>query len=118
MLVGALLAGAAGGLQDSTQAAVVGAYTALRDRVVRLLSRRDRATVVDRFEADPQGAEAELRAELTASGAALDPDVIDAARRLWALVDPAGTVAGKYHVDLRDAKGVQVGDHNTQFNQF
>jgi hypothetical protein len=118
VVVGALMAGAAKGLTDSAQAALTGAYAALRDRLVRLLSRRGRGEVVDRFEADPEGGEVELREELAASGAAVDPEVIEAARRVWALVDPAGAGAGKYQVDLRHAKGVQVGDHNTQINRF
>jgi hypothetical protein len=37
---------------------------------------------------------------------------------LLALLDPTGTRAGKYMVDLRGAQGVQVGDHNTQTNTF
>jgi hypothetical protein len=118
MVVGALMAGTAGGLTDSAQAAVAEAYAALRDRLVTLLSRRDRDGVVDRFEADPEGGEAELREELTVSGVADDLEVIEAAQRLWTLVNPGGVAAGKYQVDLRDAKGVQVGDRNTQINRF
>ena len=34
------------------------------------------------------------------------------------LVDEAGARAGKYAVDVRGAKGVQIGDRNTQHNVF
>ena len=34
------------------------------------------------------------------------------------LVDEAGARAGKYTVDVRGARGVQVGDHNRQDNVF
>lgn len=43
---------------------------------------------------------------------ARDDDVLAAARHLMTLVDT------RYHVDLREARGVQVGDHNTQVNRF
>jgi len=49
---------------------------------------------------------------------ASDPNVATELREVMALLDPAGAQAGKYAVDLRDAKGVQVGDHNTQTNHF
>ncbi|WP_410648051.1 hypothetical protein [Amycolatopsis sp. cmx-4-54] len=31
---------------------------------------------------------------------------------------PATEVAGKYTVEVRDGRGVQIGDHNTQTNRF
>jgi len=34
------------------------------------------------------------------------------------MVDPEGTDAGKYRVDVRGAQGVQIGDHGTQTNTF
>ena len=55
---------------------------------------------------------------LTDSGATTDEQVIAAAQRLLELMNPAESAAGKYRVDLREAKGVQVGDHNTQHNTF
>ena len=59
-----------------------------------------------------------MEAELVAVGADDDPAILESARRLMALLDPAGFRAGKYEVDLRGAQGVQVGDHNTQINTF
>jgi hypothetical protein len=44
--------------------------------------------------------------------------VVEAAQRLMALLDAAGTRAGKYTVDLRGAQGVQIGDHNEQRNRL
>jgi hypothetical protein len=55
---------------------------------------------------------------LVRTAAVDDRRVIEAAQRLMALVDEAGSKAGKYTVDLRGAQGVQVGDHNTQHNTF
>jgi len=34
------------------------------------------------------------------------------------LVDSAGARAGKYNVTIKNARGVQVGDGNVQFNNF
>jgi len=34
------------------------------------------------------------------------------------LIDEAGSRAGKYTVDVRGSQGVQVGDRNTQHNEF
>jgi hypothetical protein len=50
------------------------------------------------------------------SGASGDEQILAAAERLLMLADPA--LAAKYDVDLREAKGVQVGDHNTQTDTF
>lgn len=67
---------------------------------------------------DPETWQAPLTKALTESGAGADPVVIEAAQQLMALLDEAGTRAGKYHVDLRGASGVQVGDGNQQVNFF
>jgi len=118
LIIGALLAGAGAGITESAQGAVTSAYGLLRDRLVGVFTREGRRGVVERFEEDPAGEEAGFRAELTASAAAADTEVLAAARRVWELVDPAGAADGKYRVDLREAKGVQVGDGNVQINRF
>jgi hypothetical protein len=59
-----------------------------------------------------------LEAELTAADLGRDPAVVQAAREVMSLVDPAGFRSGKYVVDLRGAQGVQVGDGNWQNNTF
>lgn len=118
LIIGALLAGAGAGVTESAQGAVTGAYRALRDRLVGALSAEGRHGTVERFEDDPAGEEEQFRAELAESAAREDAEVLAAARRVWELVDPAGAGEGKYQVDLREAKGVQVGDGNAQVNRF
>ena len=118
VIVGAMVAGAAGGVSSSASAAVQSAYEALAGRLRNLFGRGDRAELVDRVEADPVATQVELREELTAAGAGHDAELLAAAQRLWALLDPQAFAAGKYRVDLRGAKGVQAGDHNTQINNF
>jgi hypothetical protein len=122
VVAGALIAGASGGVSESVSAAVQGAYEALVGRLRVLFGRGERAEVVDEVvggvQADPAAAESRLRAELVAAGAEGDADLLAAAQRLWALLDPSAFAAGKYRVDLRGAQGVQVGDHNTQVVNF
>jgi hypothetical protein len=120
MVVAALLAGAAAGATKAATSAVVDAYQGLKDLLRRRLASHDpdTAVVVDRDNTEPQVWEAELVPVLNDAGIGHDDRVLEAARRVLALVDPAGTKASKYQVDLREAKGVQVGDHNTQHNTF
>lgn len=99
--------------------AVKDAYTGLRKLVARRLAGIPTAEVaLAEHEQDPETWNAPLGKALTEAEAATDPQVIEAAERLMALVDPAGSIAGKYTVDLRSAQGAQVGDHNEQVNRF
>lgn len=68
--------------------------------------------------ADPETWQAPLAKALETTGASTDEPVIVAAQQLMALLDAAGARSGKYDVDVRCAKGVQVGDGNQQFNVF
>ena len=52
------------------------------------------------------------------SGADRDGAVLEAAQRLMALLDTAGSQAGKYQIDARYAQGAQFGDHNVQTNTY
>lgn len=48
-----------------------------------------------------------------AAGADQDEQILAAARELLGNADPDGVIAKQYNMDLRDAKGVRVGDHTT-----
>lgn len=119
LIMGALAAGAASGLADTATGAVKDAYAGLRDLVWRRVAgRRVAQTALEEHERAPQVWQAPLPAELVAVGADTDAQIIAAAQRVMALVDEAGSAAGKYLVDLSGAQGVQVGDHNIQTNTF
>jgi hypothetical protein len=119
LIMGALAAGTASGLKDTTAGAVKDTYVGLRDLVRRRFAgRRIAETALAEHEKTPQVWAAPLSAELEAAGADTDPQIIAAAQRVMALIDEAGSASGKYLVDLRGAQGVQVGDHNTQRNKF
>lgn len=118
LIVTALAAGAALGVQDTASAMIKDAYVSLRDLVRRRLGSDPGAELVlARHDQAPETWQAPLMAELARSGAEGDDDLIAAAKTLLDLVSEAGG-AGKYTVDMRGAQGVQVGDHNRQDNVF
>jgi hypothetical protein len=88
----------------------------LRDLVRYRVGRRigGSVDVLDAHGADPAGQRDRLVALLTAAGAA-DADVVAAARRLLALTEPA---APTFAVTANEAKGLQVGNHNSQTITF
>jgi hypothetical protein len=119
LIVAALAAGAASGAGEAATTAVKDAYQGLRRLVSARFAGRNAAEVaLAEHETDPDTWQAPLARELIQTSTNADPEVIEAAQRLMALLDQTGTRAGKYTVDLRGAQGVQVGDDNRQFNQF
>ncbi|WP_239164909.1 RIP homotypic interaction motif-containing protein [Actinoplanes palleronii] len=111
LIVTALSAGAAAGLTDTASTAVKDGYAALK-RTLRPWVRGDARQALETDVIDGEV----LEAELVASGADVDEQVLAAAQHLLQVVDPAN--ATKYRIQITDAKGVQVGDHNTQTNTF
>jgi len=119
LILGALAAGAVNGVGETATTAVKEAYAGLKKLVAgRLAGRHSAEVALAEHEQDPETWKTPLGKALTEANAATDPQVIEAAERLMALVDPVGASAGKYTVDLRGAQGVQVGDHNEQTNTF
>jgi hypothetical protein len=118
LIVAALAAGAVAGVQNTATEAVMDAYAGLKALVrQRLAGRESGEQALARHADDPERGRV-LEAELVEAGAGEDPALLDAARRLLAMVDPAGSRAGKYVVDVRGGQGVQVGDGNVQTNTF
>ncbi len=119
LILGALTSGAVQGIADSAADSVKDAYARLKGLVARRLAgNRTGDVVLAEHAADPGTWQVPLAKALTESGASSDLAIIDAARELMALLDEAGSQAGKYNVDLRGAQGVQVGDGNQQINVF
>ena len=115
LIVTALAAGAALGVQDTASAMVRDAYASLKALVRRRFGGDPGAEMVlARHEQAPETWQAPLKAELARTGADEDGDLIAAAKALLDLVGQAG----KYTVDVRGAQGVQIGDHNRQDNVF
>jgi len=119
LIVTALAAGAASALQDGASDAVKNAYARLKALVAKRFADRPKGELVlAEHEAAPQTWEKPLAAELSASGAEGDADLVGAAQALMSLVDEAGSRSGKYLVAVHGSQGVQIGDHNTQTNTF
>jgi hypothetical protein len=119
LVVTALSAGAGAGVKTVASSAITDAYAGLKGLVRRRLAGRQAGEVaLAEHEQDPAAWEAPLRAQLTAAGAASDPELVAAAQALMALLDAAGSRAGKYQLDIRGAQGVQVGDGSIQHNTF
>lgn len=117
LILAALTAGAALGLKDAASSAVSDAYGALKSLVGRKLAgRRDGELALERYEAKPEVWEAPLKDELVTVRAGEDAELVEAARRLMALADDAGSRAGKYDVVIHDSRNFQVGDRNVQYN--
>ena len=78
----------------------------------------NREYLLEKHVSAPEWWQAPLTQELSESGAASDPDLTSAAQELMALLDTAGSQAGKYVVSVPSSQGVQVGDRNIQNNNF
>jgi len=119
LVVTALTAGAAKGAGETATAVVKDAYASLKTAVLARMHGQVMAQeIVAEHAADPETYEKPLAKKIQETGAATDPRIVQLAQELMRLIDLDGATTGKYRVDIRDAKGVQVGDHNTQTNTF
>jgi len=120
LVVGALAAGAAAGVKESATAAVKDSYATLVESTRRLLRRdgREAASILEEHAANPESHRDELATALTEAGAGADTELLAAASKLLGELDPAGAQAGKYIVQVRDSKGVQIGDGYTMNLNF
>jgi hypothetical protein len=120
LIVTALAAGAASALQDDAKSAVKVAFARLRQLVKKRF--KDLANgeyLLEKHAAAPEVWQEPLKAELTEARAADDEDVITAAQELMRILDSRGTAAGKYNViNVQGSPGVQIGDGNTQVNNY
>ncbi|HEY9367971.1 hypothetical protein [Streptomyces sp.] len=124
LILAALATGAAAGVSESAGSAVRDAYAGLRDALRRRSSvetgEDDAETreLLQAEEIEPGLWETRLRGRLVETGADRDEDVLAAARLLLERADAAGARQVHYEVNADQAKGVQIGDHNTQSNTF
>jgi len=120
LVAAALVAGATAGLTDVAGGAVRDAYQSLRDAVRRRLAKHgdDGEGVLAANEADSGAGQDGLRAALSAAGVDQDEEILAKARALVDALRAAGLQSGTNVVDAQNAKGVQVGDRNTQTNTF
>ncbi len=119
LIVTALAAGAAAGLQDDTKSAATRAYARVRGLAKRRFSHPDHGDyLMNKHAEDPQTWGMALASELEQGGAAHDADLLSAAQELMGLLDAMGSQEGKYFVSVQGSRGVQLGDGNSQTNRF
>jgi hypothetical protein len=101
LIVAALAAGAASGVGATASQVVKDAYAGLKALVLRKVGGTEVGRVaVEQHAADPETWKTPVAKAITDAGAADDPAVVEAARRVMELVDPAGAAAGKYVVNI------------------
>lgn len=123
LILAALAAGASAGaldaLKDGAKEKAKAAYAKLRGLAEERVSGRPHGELaLAEYDSAPQKWQGLLTAELTEAGAAHDDDLVAAAKALMELIDQQGAKSGKYNVKIKDSRGVQVGDNNTQVNHF
>jgi len=113
LITSALLGGPSAGLKDTATQSVKDAYAGLKRLIERRVHGRNEAEVaLAQHEAKPEVWAPALREELAQVGADRDEQILEAARHLMALLDPAGSAAGKYRIQFAGpAQGVVIGDH-------
>lgn len=100
-IVMALAGGASAGLTDAVSQGIKDAYVGLKSLVLHRVKDQPAGEVaVIEHEKDPDTWSTPLAKTLTNAGADQDPELVTAAERLMALLDPAGAQAGKYTVNI------------------
>lgn len=117
VIITALIAGAAAGGTEAASMAVRDAYTALRDR---LSGGADSGTitVIEANEAAPGSNIGELEETLSRHRSMEDRELQAAAQTLLSRLPSDRVDHARSRIDLRHARGVQIGDHSTQHNTF
>ncbi len=111
LIISALAAGAAAALKETASQAVKDAYAGLKALVQKRFAGRPEAeTALSQHEKKPEVWKAPLKEALAETGAAEDEALVQAAHKLLKLVQPQQVGAGKYNVQIDEAKGVVIGD--------
>jgi hypothetical protein len=112
LITSALLGGASAGLKDTVTQSVKDAYAGLKALIhQRFLGRNEAEVALAQLEVKPEVWAPALREELAQTGADRDEDILQAARHLMALLDPAGSATGKYRIQFAGpVQGVVIGD--------
>lgn len=121
IVVTALAAGAAAGLNGAATQAVQDTYSALRESLRRRLAGDENARhALTAEQTESSVWEAELGDALVAAGVHRDDHVLATARHLLALTRTAAPTSRTRPpaLQLRDCQAVQVGDGNVQHNRF
>jgi hypothetical protein len=113
LIVTALAAGAAAGMQDVAGEAVRNAYQSLKDAILRHFGDRPEVSVaLTKAEAKPEVWAEPLKDALQEAGADQEPEIVEAAQEVMKVAEPAAASAGKYNVTIHgNVQGLAQGDH-------
>jgi hypothetical protein len=116
IVVSALVAGAAAGLDDTAGQVVRDAYAALKNLLKRKLRGAPGAdAILDRHEAKPDAWSDAVATILGETNAADNEEIQEAAKRVLELSDPVGSAAGKYNIVVKGGQVGVIGDHGTAY---
>lgn len=128
MIVGALVAGSSAALKDTANQAVKDAYCGLRTLVIHHwknkaneyggILEQEAKILISNLEEDPETFQFPVEKKLSEFIPEPSIELVDKARALYELLYKNGFETGKYKVNVQGGKGVQVGDNNTQTNNF
>ncbi|HET9657418.1 MAG TPA: hypothetical protein VFP72_18845 [Kineosporiaceae bacterium] len=108
----AVATGATAGVTAATSNALVSLYSRLKDALAaRFQGDQTSLRILERHAQNPAGYDGALRDVLTDTGAGADEALVDLARRLLEASDVRGATVGRYNVDVRDSKGIVIGDN-------
>lgn len=119
LILAALVAGATAAGKDVAGKAVKDSYDGLKALIKKKFAEKgkdDPSAIIDKYEKKPEITKALLEDELKEAEIEKDTAILQVAETIMKREDPEGASNGKY--DLRGAKGVQIGDKNTQNNSF
>jgi len=114
LIITALTAGIVAGTQDTAKDAVKEAYSGLKALLQRKFAGKPSAEVaLTEHENDPETWEAPLKKALVQTQVDQDQDIITAAQKLMAQVNPQQAAIGKYNVQITgNVQGFAQGDYH------
>lgn len=121
-IIVALSAGAIGGLTEASKTAITDAYTTLTSLLHKKFGgKSDVVQAVTQLEAKPESTSRQgtLQEELLTVNADHDQELLAAAQHVLALIQPQQAGVGKFTIQNNaPVQGQNVGDHNTNTQQF
>jgi hypothetical protein len=113
LIVTALASGVTAAIQDASGEAIKDAYQGLKNLVRRRLTGNSAAEVaLEKHAEKPEVWDAPLKDALSEAGADQDKELVEAAQRLMALIDPEQAAAGRFNTHVSgNVQGWVQGDH-------
>jgi hypothetical protein len=113
LIITALASGVAAAIQEASGDAIKNAYQGLKNLVRRRLTGNSAAEVaLEKHAEKPEVWEAPLKDALSEAGADQDKEIVEAAQRLMALIDPEQAAAGRFNTKVSgNVQGWVQGNH-------